>query len=218
MKHIIHPFPFLEQVNLPDGRRYKTPEGKMYPSVTTVLSVQKNPYLEEWKAKVGEKDANDISRRAANKGSKVHLACESYILGKTMEWSMFDAEPKEDFQAFLPVLADISEVHAIEQRMCSDKLEVAGTVDLVCKLQGKMCILDWKTSGRYKSREEISSYFMQCAAYSLFFFEHTGIIIPDIVIAMTIRDHGLVIFREKVLDWIPKFIALRNQFRSEFGY
>lgn len=218
MIHITHNLPSLEQINLPDGRRYKTPSGNLYPSVTTVLGSQENVFLKEWKEKVGEEEASRISRRAASKGSRVHLACEEYIEGKKIEFGMFEQEAKADFAAFIPVLESIEEVHAMEARLYSDKIQVAGTVDLICKLDGKMCILDWKTASRFKSREDIPDYFMQMSFYAAAFYERTGIVIKDLCVQMTAKDYGLITYWEKTGDWLPKFMKIRREFREKLGY
>ena len=42
--------PILEQINSDSGRRYKTPKGDLYPSVTTVLGLGKEEKLKGWVA------------------------------------------------------------------------------------------------------------------------------------------------------------------------
>lgn len=61
-------------------RRYRTPEGKLYSSITTVLSSGKEPaYLKEWRDRVGIEEAERVSRIAKAKGTKLHLMCEHYL-------------------------------------------------------------------------------------------------------------------------------------------
>ena len=74
--HIKHDFPKLitEEVN---GRRmYLAPNGKHYPSVTTVLSDYGKEGIMEWRKKVGEAKANEISRKATTRGTSVHKVIE----------------------------------------------------------------------------------------------------------------------------------------------
>ena len=40
------------------GRGYETPEGKLYPSITTVLSIRNKKGLHEWRERVGHDVAN----------------------------------------------------------------------------------------------------------------------------------------------------------------
>jgi genome maintenance exonuclease 1 len=180
--------PTIEQINSANGRRYSTPEGKFYPSVTSVLSVEENPHITAWRKRVGEAEADRISKQATTKGSKVHEACENYLQGKPTQWNLRESEAQEAFSVFIPVLDSVEEVHAMETRMWSDKLEVAGTVDLIARINGEMYVVDYKTSSRYKRKEDISDYFIQCAFYSLMFWERTGILISKIKILIDTRE------------------------------
>ena len=215
---IEHNIPKINQINSETGRKYSTPEGKYYPSVTTVLSFQEKPELIAWRKRVGDAEANRISRIASTKGSKVHLACENYLQGKETEWGIAESDAREAFQAFIPVLENVTVVHAMETRMWSDKLEVAGTVDLIAEVDGELTVLDWKTSSRYKRKEDIPDYFKQMATYSVMFYERTGIAIPNMTIQMTVPEIGLLTFKEKVRDWVPEFIKVRKAFKEIKGY
>jgi ATP-dependent exoDNAse (exonuclease V) beta subunit len=219
MKKFIHyDIPAIEQINSETGRKYSTPDGKCYPSVTTVLSFQENPHLKAWRERVGEEQANKISKTATVKGSKVHEACENYLQGIETSWSLRESDAEEAFQAFIPVLEKVDVVHAMETRMWSDKLEVAGTVDLIAEIDGQLTVLDWKTSSRYKRREDIPDYFKQMATYSVMFYERTGIAVPNMVVQMTVPEIGLLTFKEKVKDWVPEFIKVRKAFKEARGY
>ena len=83
--------PKIKQKNkaLPDGGRgYETPEGKLYPSITTVLSIRNKKSLHEWRKRVGEDVANYIARTAATKGTAVHKMCEDYLNNNTLHGLM----------------------------------------------------------------------------------------------------------------------------------
>ena len=63
-----------------DGNRvYQTPDGKLYPSVTTVLAEHSKKGIMEWRQRVGEVEANKISRQAATRGTKIHGVVEQYL-------------------------------------------------------------------------------------------------------------------------------------------
>ena len=74
--HIHHELDELEQINEANARYYETPEGKRYPSVTSVVGIRSKSDILEWRKRVGEEEANRISRRAANRGTKIHSYCE----------------------------------------------------------------------------------------------------------------------------------------------
>jgi hypothetical protein len=77
--------------------------------------------------------------------------------------------------------------------------------------KGVLKVIDWKTSARYKSRDEIHSYFMQTASYSQMLYERTGMAVGKLFIVITTPDDGLLLFEENVKDWLPKYIDLRNK-------
>ena len=60
-------------------RRYVTPEGNSYPSITTILGNQPKPGLVEWRKRVGDIEANKIMREASSLGTAVHDLCEQYL-------------------------------------------------------------------------------------------------------------------------------------------
>ena len=54
----------LKRKNTENGRRYLTPSGALYPSVTTILSHKSKPYIDAWKKRIGHAAANKISTQA----------------------------------------------------------------------------------------------------------------------------------------------------------
>ena len=67
------------------GRKYVTPNGARYPSVTTVLSSYNKKAIMEWRQRVGAEEANKIAGRASRRGTQLHFLCEKYILGELTE-------------------------------------------------------------------------------------------------------------------------------------
>lgn len=61
------------------GRLYTDPDGNKYPSITTVLSILSEEAIQAWRARVGEEEANRISRQASSRGTTVHNIIEKYI-------------------------------------------------------------------------------------------------------------------------------------------
>jgi len=211
MKKFVHyDIPSLIQINDPSGRFYETPEGVRYPSVTSVLGKLNQDYLVEWRAKVGEAVADEISRKAAARGTLIHSACEAYLKGEAFKFNMFQSTEQEMFQNMLPELDRFDEIHALETRLYSDRLKVAGTVDCIAQVEGELYIVDFKTSGRFKAREDIPSYFTQCAAYAVSFWERTGAMVGGLRVLITTQDDGLLVYDEPVKKWVEQFVQLRN--------
>lgn len=208
--HVTLEFPKLKRITADNGTRvYETPSGKAYPSVTTVVGLVKKDIINEWRKRVGDAEANRISSTAANRGTRMHTYCEKYLLNESVFPSLFD---QEMFVKLKPHLNDIDNVHALEQPLFSDHLQVAGTVDCIAEYKGKMSVIDFKTSKRIKSRDDIHDYFMQCSAYAVAFEEMTGIPVPQLIIIMGVDDEESLIFVEKRNTWIGKFKEIREEY------
>jgi len=209
---IDHDFAKLKRITTANGRLYETPDGRAYPSVTTITGQHSKQGIMEWRKKVGEEEATRISTRAANRGTRIHYLCEDYLRGLPTNPAIFDADI---FKSITPHLNDINNIHALESPLYSHHLEVAGTVDCVAEYKGKLAVIDFKTSSKIKDREWIHSYFMQTAAYSVMFEEMTGIPIGRLVIIIGVDNEEPQVFQERRDDWIDDFIVLRNQYAKE---
>lgn len=215
MKHEPIEIPRLERVNTEFGRVYVTPEGLRLPSVTTILSHMPNEALEAWKRSVGEEEARKISSRAANRGTYIHSMCESVLKGT-------EAPPRnilhqEMWNSFRPVVEQIEKTYALETPLYSKYLAVAGTVDCVGVWDNRTSIIDFKTSSRVKKAEDISSYFMQCAAYAVMWEELTGTPVQQLVVLMAVEDASPIVFVERRDAWIKQFMSLRKQYKENTG-
>ena len=159
------------------GRRYITPSGDAYPSVTTVLSEYNKKAILEWRQRVGAEQANKISRVAANRGTRVHSLCENYLLNKLTELKEQSLMPdvKQMFSSIKPIMdTNIGNVYATEQALYSNVMKLAGRVDCIADWQDELAVIDFKTSSKPKKEEWITNYFMQCAAYAEMFTELTN--------------------------------------------
>lgn len=211
---ITHAFPALIRKDLPEGRRYITPEGQIYPSVTTVAGYKNQKHIDDWRKRVGEDEANKISSRASKRGTAVHALCEEYLKNGKASPSIFDHEL---FEGFIPILNQIDHIEAIEQPMFSNSLKVAGTVDLIACLNGVPSIIDWKTSSRPKKISDIDHYFVQTCMYSQMFFEHTKIVIKQLAVVIGVDNHEPQIFIEHASDWASKAYSCRQYYREKMG-
>ena len=213
--HIHHDIPKLERDTAPDGSRvYRTPSGSAYPSVTTITGQLGKEAILAWRKRVGDAEANRISTAAAKRGTRIHTLCENYLKNQPVEADFFD---HYTWHSIVPVLNEIDNVHALEKPLYSDHLQVAGTVDCIAEFRGRLSVIDFKTSKRVKTRDDIQNYFMQCAAYAVAFEERTGLSVPRLVIIMAVDDNDPLIFVEKRDVWIGKFIELRKQYKNDFG-
>lgn len=203
----------LNTVNENGKRFYQTPDGKLFPSVTTVMSIMNKDAILAWRKRVGAEEANRISSKAARRGTKMHTVCENYLGNKELVNVMPDTLAL--FKQIKPMLDEyVNNIYAIEAPLYSEHLKVGGRVDCVAEFDGKPAIIDFKTSSRVKTEDKIQNYFMQCAAYAVMFEERTGISIPRIAIIMAVEGDDPLLFVKKRDDYIEEFISLRLQYES----
>lgn len=207
--HIHHDIPKLNRVDSPDGRVYETPTGKKYPSVTSIVGMLGKKEIMEWRQRVGEEEANRVSQRATKRGTSIHSLCESYLKNEEVTPSMFDLRM---FNSLTPFLNKINNIHCLETQLFSHHLQTAGTVDCIAEYEGKLSVIDFKSSRRVKTVEEIHAYFLQTSAYAVMFEELTGVSINRLVIIMGVDEEDPSIFIEHRDDWIHKFIDARKDY------
>ena len=186
------------------GRLYATPTGEKYKSITTVLSNHNKQAIDEWRKNVGEERADKISKKAANRGTKVHMICEQYIDNGLTDFKIKTLMPdvKDLFLKLRPIIDEnLGDVYTQEQALYSHQLKVAGRVDLIGIWNGKLSVIDFKTSTKLKVEENIQNYFMQCTAYALMFSELTGMWIDDIVVLIATEDGGTQVFERQIHDY-----------------
>ena len=185
-------------------RHYVTPEGELYPSITTVLGELSKAAIQAWRKRVGEEEANKISGKASRRGTSVHSVCESYIKN---EDDFIDGQTPniiELFKTIEPFFERINNVHGVELALYSDHFGIAGRTDLIAEFDGTLSIIDYKTSNRTKKKEWCEGYFAQGAFYGVAYEELTKIPVPQVVIIMAVENETPQLFVEKRDDWIDK--------------
>ena len=135
------------------GRIYRDPDGGEYPSVTTVLKILSEEKIQAWRARVGEEEANRVSRIASTRGTTVHNMIEKYIANDP---DFAKGEMPHNVQTFKdvqPILDEcVTKVYCQEAPLYSKHLKLAGRVDLVGQWKGVDSIIDWKTSRKLKKK------------------------------------------------------------------
>lgn len=209
----------LNAVTTESGRIYETPDGRKYPSITTVLSgASDKTFLEEWKKRVGEEEANRIVRKSSNRGTNLHTACEQYLLNELTSFRMQKMMPdvKEFFLQLRPHIdANVGKVYGIEQPLYSHNLGIAGRCDCIAEWNGKLSIIDYKNSRKEKKEEWIQNYFIQCTAYAEMFGEITGMEIEQIVVAIAVEDGQPQIFTKTKHKYLPELWNCIEVYRNK---
>ena len=184
-----------------NGKRYYIIEENKYPSVTTVLGAMTDSSgLDAWRKRVGEEEADRISKFSANRGTIMHQMIE-YFLGSEkdsqkerlkeaqtliIEFSKEEGFTEEEldmgrrlFYSFYNngFFDKISKVISIEETLYSHQMGgYAGRVDNIYEnAKAHLLILDFKTSRKRKKKDWIKNYFLQISAYFMAYWEMHGI-------------------------------------------
>ena len=193
-------------------RHYVTPNGK-YQSITALLSNLSKAGIQAWRKRVGEEEANRISRQASGRGTRVHNIAESYIKNQEDHLEGVLPDAVEMFQSITPLIDRIDNVHCVEGAIYSDELKLAGRTDLIAEFDGVLSAIDYKTSKRIKIWDHCHSYFMQGAFYAHAYEERTGIPVNDIVIIMAVENEEPVLFKETKDRWINPLREVITKYR-----
>jgi len=212
---------FAQSTTNEDGSRvYVNASGVAYPSATTVLSVLSRDGIAKWRARVGAEEADKISKQSSTRGTKIHTLTETYLKNENLQEAYTSTKASlldlEMFTKFLPILEPISNIHCQELALYSDHLRMAGRVDCIAEYNGQRAVIDFKTSGKLKKKEHISSYFMQTAAYAIMYEERTGIAVPNLVILIAVEDEEPQVFIEKRDNWVKELLRTRDYYEN--GY
>mgnify|MGYP001269379144 CR=1 FL=1 len=159
--------------SIEDGmRKYLFDDGKL-PSVTSILQATKSEEdkaaLENWKQRVGYKEANRIKTEASTRGTSMHMYIEDYLKGRVNE-SFF--ETNEQYKIMAKEIIDkglngkLEEIYGMEETLYYPE-QYAGTADLLAKMNGVDVCVDFKQANRPKKIDYIQDYFLQLGAYTL---------------------------------------------------
>lgn len=213
--HVEVNLPDLERETIDGVRYYKVPtetELQRFVSITSVTSFFNRQIFIDWRKKVGEQEADKITRAATSRGTDMHTLVENYLQNCS---DLPKVQPLSDilFKIAKPELNKINNIYALERSMYSKYLGIAGTVDCIAEYDGELAIIDFKTSKKPKPKEWIEHYFVQAAAYACMFYELTGISVKKLVILMSCENGECVVYEEYDKS---KYIKLLSKYIREF--
>ena len=206
--------PDIQTETIKGKRFYVTPEGKKYPSITTVLSARNNEGLVKWRESVGSEVANNIMRGAAKRGTAVHTLVENYLNNE--ELSKQDVLPVALFTLLKPELDNINNIRIQEGGLYSDFYGVAGRVDCIADYKGVLSVIDFKTSTKEKKEELVENYFIQGAAYCEMYEERFDRPIDRVVILIVTEDGAVQTFSKRKDDYLPLLKSAIKEFNEKF--
>ena len=194
-------FPNTKGMNQNGFRFYKI-DGKHYPSITSILSIQKKEGLEKWRKNVGEEAAKWEMARAARRGKATHTLVEQYLKGQPQ--TINDVLPNGMFRLLKPYLDQVDNIHCLERIMYSHKLTLAGQVDCIAEYNGKLSVIDFKTANKERIDSWNESYYLQCTAYAIMYEELFGKQIDQIVILQAGEDGSCNAFVKQKKEYLSQ--------------
>jgi len=214
----------LTRVEVNGKRRYDWGGGVPVPSVTTILSDTKDQtHLIEWRKRVGEEKAKEITVEAAGVGTRMHKYLEDYIY--TGNWPTPGGNPYAQKELAMATrikvhaLDDVNEIWGSEVALYMPEM-YAGTTDLVGMYKGNPSIMDFKQSNKVKKKEWIEDYYLQMTAYALAHNEIHGTNIREGHIFMCTRDEQYLQFDlwpDEFDEWSHKWWDRVHDYYSKYA-
>ena len=191
----------LDTITMDDGRRqYLTLDGRSYPSVTTVLSILTEDKIKAWKEKVGEEKAEQISKRARDRGTHVHEIIEKFLRNESTDGYL--PHITQSLNNLKPLLEKrLTKIYGLEVPLYSDHLELAGRCDCIAEFDGQTTVIDFKTSKWPKKKNTIPQYFIQGSAYAIMWEERTGMPVNSVSIVMDVDNFHPCVYKETRDKW-----------------
>ena len=184
----------LKTQTIDKKRFYETPEGELYPSITTVLSVRNKKGLFEWRKRVGDDVANYVARKSATRGTQVHHFCEKYLDNgyENKDWNEYKKGRFLSYCMFSQLRPHLDKhiglVHCQEQALWHNYYKIAGRVDCIAEYNGELSVIDFKTSTKERKDDWNENYYIQASAYAEMYQERTLNSIEQIVILVVTED------------------------------
>jgi genome maintenance exonuclease 1 len=178
-----------------EGRKYVTPNGDAVASVTTILDKTKpeerKQALQEWRNRIGHKEAQAITTEAASRGTSMHSHLEHWLaFGEIQNKS--NLVHQQSGKMATRIIEEYLDPHLDEWWGSEVGLYYpqlyAGTTDLVGVYNGVPSIIDFKQTNKTKKTEWIEDYFLQAAAYAAAHNAVHGTDIQQGVILMCSKD------------------------------
>ena len=180
-------------------------------SITSITSHFNKQIFLDWRKRVGDVEADKITKAATKRGTDMHTLTEYYLKNDDLP----EVPPISEFlfKIAKTELNKIDNIRTLEGALYSKQLGIAGTVDCIAEYNGELAIIDFKTSKKPKPREWIEHYFVQAMAYGCMLYEMREIPVKKLVIIMACENGECVVYEEYNK---AKYIKLLNKYISKF--
>ena len=203
----------LEKKEVDGIRLYNLPNGDWVPSITSVTSFYNREVFRKWRQRVGEKEANRVTKESTERGTDYHEAAQSYLENRELDWNNYLPLTEFMFKSSQPYLDKIGKIHAIERTLYSEYLGLAGRVDCIAEYDGELAIIDFKTSKKIKPEKWIEQYFVQETAYACMYYELTGIPVQKLITIMVTPEGDVHVYdKRNKSDYIKLLVKYVKEF------
>ena len=210
--------PDLERETIDGVRYYKVPDEEellRLVSITSVTSHFNKEIFVKWRKKIGNEEADRITKKATARGTDFHEVAQDYLLNKELNWDNYRPLSKFMFHHLKPELDKINNIHAIERTLYSEFFGLAGRVDCIAEYEGELAVIDFKTSEKIKPEKWIENYFVQEMFYASAYYELTGIPIKKLITLMVTPGGEIQVFDKRNKgDYIKLLVRYIKEFVS----
>lgn len=183
------------------------------PSVTTILKVLNKPGLVNWANSLGWKRQSykKVLEEKAEHGTYVHELFYEYMFKEGKQFDISQPGMLENIKIYLNNFKKFLEDYGIKPIWGEKSFTTntyGGTVDLLCEIDGKLTILDFKTSKKF-----YSSHFIQLGAY-IQLLDYNGIHVEQVgIVQVSDNEIKLMIKQRDEMDiYVELFNNLANTF------
>jgi len=206
---LLEDFSTVSTETSPDGNRLYTLGNHKYPSITTVLKATDKEgaiALSNWRRRMGTEVASKITAKASFTGSTWHEFAEKWVTNVPFDWRYFIVPNSARQGAALAstLNSKIESVIASETPIMSHRLKVAGRMDIGAQLlDGRLCILDFKTGRKLKKANRLRQAAKQCCFYAQALTEQLPFGSVDTVVIVQILPDAIYWQESPVSYWVP---------------
>jgi len=226
----------IQQINgLPFGRAYKVTDNgvsKYLPSVTTVLKLNEDPFIQQLRDELGEEGFKKIQERGSNRGTIMHrwleIFLESYATSSDASKALRHVQEYMSTTDEFRSMSELDRAKKIGRNLFYNFYNAgfyntvkkilfneifmytffrggcAGTCDFVyIDNEDRLVILDFKSSSIPKQEDHVENYKMQTSVYMFMYAELYGIL----------PDRGEIVISNEQNDELQYIIVSRDDMK-----
>ena len=140
-----------------------------------------------WRKRVGEAEADRISKESAALGTSLHTILENHFSDGFSEEAW---ESEIGFYLYKRLIEKLKLLDpiALELKVWSDLLRVNGRLDCLGFYDGVLSIVDFKNSLKPKEDQYLEGYYIQATLYAMMLYDLLGIEVKQIVLLVALRN------------------------------